>query len=177
MTNREPRGTAVAVRDAATISLRPVRPVDAPAIRTFLDAVSSDSLSLRFFGAPDLDGTAELMASDRYGDTFAVLALAGSPAQIVAHASYVRTGARHAEVAFLVADRWQGRGIGTILLERLVAHAGRDGVSRFVADVLPRNHRMLAMFRRTGLPLEIRCGEDAMVLDLCVDAAWARAAA
>ncbi|MEJ7755619.1 MAG: GNAT family N-acetyltransferase [Nocardioidaceae bacterium] len=57
-----------------------------------------------------------------------------------------------AEVAFLVEDAHQGRGLGQLLLEHL-AQAGREqGVAAFVADVLPDNVRMIQVFREAGLP-------------------------
>ena len=61
-------------------------------------------------------------------------------------------GGDEAEVAFVVADAWQGRGLGSVLFERLAARARELGISRFVADTLFLNRRMLAVFRATGLP-------------------------
>ena len=52
----------------------------------------------------------------------------------------------------MVADAWQGRGLGTVLFERLAARARELGVRRFVADTLFHNRRMLAVFWATGLP-------------------------
>jgi len=57
-----------------------------------------------------------------------------------------------AEVAFVVADSWQGRGLGGILLHELAARARVAGIRRFVAETLAENHRMLAVFTRSGLP-------------------------
>jgi GNAT superfamily N-acetyltransferase len=56
-----------------------------------------------------------------------------------------------AEVAFVVVDRWQGLGLGSILLHELAALARAAGVRRFVAETLAENHRMLAVFTRSGL--------------------------
>jgi acyl-CoA synthetase (NDP forming) len=55
-----------------------------------------------------------------------------------------------AEVAFVVRDDHQGRGLGTVMLEHLASAAVARGIGRFVADVLPDNHRMLAVFRSAG---------------------------
>src|SRR5688572_19277472 len=57
-----------------------------------------------------------------------------------------------AEVAFVVADRWQGFGVGPILLRYLVDSARVVGIRRFVAETLAENHHMLDMFAHAGLP-------------------------
>jgi acetyl coenzyme A synthetase (ADP forming)-like protein len=65
-----------------------------------------------------------------------------------------------AEVAFFVDDAHQGKGIGTLLLERVAAYARRQGILTLVADVLAENHRMMDVFRNSGLPLHVE-GEQA----------------
>jgi acetyl coenzyme A synthetase (ADP forming)-like protein len=70
---------------------------------------------------------------------------------IVAVARYDRPpGSDEAEVAFVVQDEFQGRGLGTVLLEHLASIARRHGIRRFTADTLSDNHRMLSVFRETG---------------------------
>ena len=70
-----------------------------------------------------------------------------------------------AEVAFLVQDAHQGRGIGQLLLEHL-AQAGRErGVDRFVAEVLPDNRRMIQVFREQGYQVEGGWDEGVMHLE------------
>ena len=77
-------------------------------------------------------------------------------AKIVAHAASFRLGTSRAEVAFLVTDEWQGRGLGSLLCARLARAAELNGVTTLVADVLPRNRAMLAVFERSGYPVEVR---------------------
>jgi GNAT superfamily N-acetyltransferase len=72
---------------------------------------------------------------------------------IVGVGQYARTGAS-AEVAFTVAEEYQGRGIASELLLRLARQARRCGVCRFEADVLADNAAMLNVFRRSGLPVQ-----------------------
>jgi RimJ/RimL family protein N-acetyltransferase len=74
----------------------------------------------------------------------------------VARLDRLSDGGDEAEVAFVVADAWQGRGLGTVLFERLAARARELGIRRFVADTLVVNRRMLAVFRATGLPVAER---------------------
>ena len=56
-----------------------------------------------------------------------------------------------AEVAFVVADPWQGRGLAPLLLDRLADRARSRGIERFVAETLSDNRAMLAVFRASGL--------------------------
>ena len=73
---------------------------------------------------------------------------------MVAVANYVRLrDPSLAEAAFAVADEHQKRGIGTRLLERLADRAGRVGIERFVAEVLPENRNMLGVFEAAGFEL------------------------
>ena len=76
---------------------------------------------------------------------------------VVALASYARLrDPAAAEVAFAVADELQGVGVGTRLLEQLAARAAARGVERLVFDILPANHRMLAVVAGAGLPVTQR---------------------
>jgi acetyl coenzyme A synthetase (ADP forming)-like protein len=73
----------------------------------------------------------------------------------VAHALFSREGDR-GEVAFLIADDFQGRGLGTILFAHLAEAAEERGVHSFEAEVLPDNARMLEVFRESGFPVSMR---------------------
>ena len=77
-------------------------------------------------------------------------------------------GGRDAEAAFVIADVWQGEGLGTALFDRLAARARELGVERFTAEVLPHNRRMLNLFHHSGLPVtaRLRDGVVHVVLDL-----------
>ena len=70
--------------------------------------------------------------------------------QIIGVARYDRLGTDEAEVAFNIADAHQGRGLGSVLLEHLAAAARERGMRRFIAEVLPENGRMIAVFRTPG---------------------------
>jgi RimJ/RimL family protein N-acetyltransferase len=164
------QSTEVALRDGRTVFARVARPGDRAAVRAFLDGISAHSLSLRFFGTPNLEQAAELMVSDAYGDSFGLVVLAGRPEVVVAHASYVRIDRTRAEVAFLVADAWQGLGIAPILLRCLAQRAQDDGITCLLADVLPGNQRMLAMFARTGQARHRRADQDGIEVEIAIPA-------
>ena len=141
----------VLLRDGRTAHIRPVRPDDAELLVDFYDhRVSDESKYYRFFSPmPHLSSRdVERFTNVDYATRVAfVLTLQG---RMIAIGRYdvVRPG--EAEVAFLVEDRQQGRGIAQLLLEHL-AQAGRErGVEKFTADVLPDNVRMIQTFRDAG---------------------------
>jgi len=150
------RVTDVVLRDGSTVHVRPVRREDHDAIRSFLDGMSQSSIAFRFFaGAPDLDWVTRWAIDVDYEDRYGLVAETGSPSRIVAHAAYLRIDAERAEVAFMVADRWQGRGLSTIMLAHLAEAAAERSIVTFVADVLPSNHRMVDVFRESGFEVEL----------------------
>lgn len=151
----------VALRDGSAVRLRSVGGGDEPALREFLKDVSTDSLHLRFFGLVDRDCAAASLADcSRPGD-FGLVAQLDDPPSIVGHAALYRTAPDRAEVAFLVADAWQGRGLGSMMFSRLAAQAREQGIATLVAEVLPTNRGMLSVFQRSGYPVQVRRGADA----------------
>ena len=124
------READVVLRDGSTVHVRPVRTDDADAIRTFLEGLSPESIGFRFFGTPNLDWVTEWSVDVDYANRFALVAESGSPRSAIAHAAYITNeGGKSAEVAFMVADAWQGHGISTILLAHLAEVADRHGIS------------------------------------------------
>jgi acetyl coenzyme A synthetase (ADP forming)-like protein len=160
------READVVLRDGSTVHVRPVRAEDEAGIRTFLEEISPQSIGFRFFGAPDLNWVTAWSLDVDYADRFALVAETGVPRRILAHAAYIRIDATRAEVAFLVADEWQGHGIATILLAHLAAVAQGQGISTFTAEVLPANHRMIEVFRQSGFPVDMRSTRDAIEIEL-----------
>ena len=160
------READVALRDGSTVHIRPVRASDETSISAFLQNVSANSIGFRFFGAADLKWVTSWSLDVDYADRFGLIAETGTPAQIISHACYVRVNEHKAEVAFLVADAWQGRGISTIMLAHLAAVADQHGISTFHADVLPANHRMIELFRQSGFPIDRRSTWDTIEIEL-----------
>lgn len=156
----------VVLRDGSTVRVRPVRPDDGPAIRSFLERLSPESIAFRFFGQPSLDWVTAWSVNVDYSDRVALVVESGTPLTIIAHAAYIRENEERAEVAFMVADAWQGKGISTLLLAHLAAVAERHGITTFTAEVLPANHRMIEVFRQSGFPVDIHSAPDAIAIEL-----------
>lgn len=140
-----PSHAAATLRDGSTVHLRPVRGEDEDALLAFLDRLGVNSRRMRFFtGAADLRGAAHWAAAASAEGGVVACEESG---EIVGHAAYAPLEDDSAEVAVEVADRLQGLGLGTILVERLAELAETRGIARFVAEVLPENRMMLAVFR------------------------------
>ncbi len=148
-----------------------------PALREFLDDVSTDSLRERFFGEVDRDRAVALLAPCSEPGDLALVAQVGREPSIVAHGASYRLSADRAEVAFLVADLWQGHGLGSIIFSRLAAAAREQGVTMLVADVLPTNRSMLTVFERSGYAVHIRPGPDVWHVQIEITTLAAAAAA
>ncbi len=147
----------VELRDGSTVRVRPVRPDDLQALTALLRDLSPDARRYRFFGQVDLEGAARAMAVGGGPEDHALVALTGVPERIIGHAQYLRDPrSRVAEVAFTVADAFQGRGLGTLLLAHLAEHAHAAGVEELDAEVMADNRRMIDMFRGSGFPVILR---------------------
>lgn len=149
-----------AFRDASAVRLRPLRPGDDPALREFVQAVSADSLRRRFCGSISLDTAAAALGQCVHPDDFALIAEAPGTPSVVGHAAAYRIGADQAEVAFVIADAWQGCGLGSIMLSHLAAAVREHGVTTLTAEVLPSNRAMLTVFARSPDPVELRPRAD-----------------
>jgi acetate---CoA ligase (ADP-forming) len=161
------READVALRDGSTVHVRPVGAADRAPLRDFYAGLSLDSRAFRFFtGAADVTEIAKRALDVDYADRYGLVATSGRQGDVVAHAVYMKVDTDRAEVAFAIADRLQGRGLGTILLAHLAEVASDHGVSTFEANVLPQNHRMIEVFRESGFPVEIRAEPGELVVDL-----------
>lgn len=153
------READVVLRDGSTAHIRPVRPEDEKRVLAFYESLSAEARKLRFFGeAVDLATAARTDVSADYVNDCTLVAEVGPEATIVGVATYHRLDAQRAEVALAIADAYQGRGLGTIMIGHLAEIAAANGIRVFVAWVLPENYRMIQVFRDLGVPVEIRTG-------------------
>ncbi|GAA3602221.1 hypothetical protein GCM10022419_103220 [Nonomuraea rosea] len=158
----------VVLADGGTAHVRPIRPADADRLRSFYSRLSDESIYFRFFGPrPRLsDKEVTRFTNVDYVNRVALIATLGT--EMVAVIRYDRTGPGEAEVAFLVEDAHQGRGVASVLLEHLAATARERGIERFIADVLPANMRMTGLLRQAGYTAQSQFedGVVRMTLDL-----------
>ncbi|MCM6774279.1 GNAT family N-acetyltransferase [Nocardia sp. CDC159] len=158
----------VLASDGGVVRLRPITPDDAEPLQQFHAGLSDRTRYLRYFGPypkmtpRDLFRTTHVDYRDRVG---LVVELGAS---IIAVGRYElltdRDGPRAAEVAFVVADEHQGRGLGSILLEHLAGAAAENGIDTFVAEVLAENNAMVTVFRDAGY--QVQRSRDGSVLHL-----------
>jgi len=155
------------LRDGAAIELRPMLPSDGRRLVRFHRTLSGDTTYLRFFSfhpALTPDEVHRFTHVDHH-DREAVVAMVGG--EIVAVARYDRLGStRTADVAFVVADAWQGRGLGSLLLSHLTHRARHVGIERFTAQTLAHNHRMRRVFARSGCPVVSHAGGGVVEVEL-----------
>jgi acetyl coenzyme A synthetase (ADP forming)-like protein len=138
--------------DGGTVHIRPISPEDGPDLVSFHAGLSKETIYLRFFGVHPKLSEAEVERFTHVDHDRRMALVATLRGQIIGVARYdlSEEGSEEAEVAFVVADEHQGRGVGTILLEHLAAFARTRGIKRFWADTLPQNQPMQEVFRRAG---------------------------
>jgi len=159
----------VALRDGRPVHLRPIRPTDAPGLAEFHRSLSQETIYLRFFAPyPELtERDLHRFTHVDHVDRVALVATIGD--QLVGVGRYDRVDDGEAEVAFVVRDDHQGRGLGSVLLEHLAAAARERGISRFVAEVLPTNRRMLATFHEAGYEPSARLEDGVVLLSFAIE--------
>ncbi|EFC82121.1 GNAT family N-acetyltransferase [Parafrankia sp. EUN1f] len=146
----------VILSDGGTAHIRPIRPADGELLRPFWSRLSTRTIYFRYFnvrrGLSDADIARTTNVDQRVRG--ALVALIGGELVGLAHWERGQSPdagpTPEAEVAFLVEDAQQGRGIGSVLLEHLAAAAAERGVRRFDADVLSENQQMIRVFLDAG---------------------------
>ncbi|GLZ38684.1 bifunctional GNAT family N-acetyltransferase/acetate--CoA ligase family protein [Actinokineospora sp. NBRC 105648] len=160
----------VVLSDGGTVHLRPIVPTDAEALLAFHARLSERTRYFRYFGPypriPDKD--LRRFSTVDHHDRVAFIALLGD--DIVAVGRYERLpDSDSAEVAFVVQDAHQGRGLGSILLEHLAAAARERGLGRFEAEVLAENGQMVRVFRDAGYQVSRVFDEGVLHLEFDID--------
>ena len=160
---------SVRLRDGTEVVLRPVAPEDREAIRTSFERMGPDSRYTRFLSPIEelTERQLDYLTDVDHHDHEAILALDGEGSG-VGVARYVRLehdGPR-AEVAVAVIDDWQGRGVGSALLECLSDRAREDGVEVFTAALLAENRSSAEILRRLGSTTTHNAGAGLMELEI-----------
>jgi acetate---CoA ligase (ADP-forming) len=161
------------LRDGSVVQLRIAQPSDHAALARFFHELSPESRRLRFFG--NAEPSDEILT--RFCDssdparnlTLLALRLAAGELRPIAVGSYFSTERGAAEVAFAVDDHFQGKGLGTMLLDRLATIAGAHGFNRFEAMTLTENAAMLEVFHESGFEIRSKSERGCVNVQLSID--------
>jgi acetyltransferase len=165
------------LRSGAEVLIRPNRPEDEPLIVAFHSTLSEQSVYLRYFYPMSLE---QRIAHERltricfidYDREMVLVAERSDPdtgqCAIIGVGRLIKIrGANEAEFASVVSDAYQGQGLGSELLRRLIAIGRDERLERVVADVLPDNRDMQRLFKKLGFRFQRVLGEPVRVeLDL-----------
>ncbi len=157
------------LKDGSTVTIRALHPDDKDGLVRAFVALEPQTIRLRFF-YPKRSLTDDELRRLQQMDYEQHVGLAatvqcGGEEVIVGFGEYVARG-QSAEIAFVVEEDWQGRGIASGLLQHLTRIARERGVVQFEAEVLKENGPMLAVLRRSGLPMTTRNGGDTVLVTL-----------
>jgi acyl-CoA hydrolase/RimJ/RimL family protein N-acetyltransferase len=160
------------LKDGTEIFFRPVKPTDETALSGMLYSLSASSVQMRYMtqtvNFPHKD--VQQLTNIDYRQDVSIVGIVPSVSgeQIVAIAQYyLDPKTQAAEVAFLVQDEWQQKGLGTFLLAYLTRIAKQRGVKRFYAKVLASNKAMLAVFNNSGF--DVKTEFDGEVYNIMYD--------
>jgi acyl-CoA hydrolase/GNAT superfamily N-acetyltransferase len=148
------------LKDDSRVFVRPLKLTDEPLLRELFYKLSPESIHYRFFQLLKSMPHKKLQEFLRidYEADMALVALTGSSdedARMLAIAHYLKhEHTNFAEAAFLVRDDWQGKGLGTQLMDALTEAARKQGLAGFTADVLADNRAMLKVFHHCGYAVQ-----------------------
>jgi acyl-CoA hydrolase/GNAT superfamily N-acetyltransferase len=152
------RAETLTLPGGSSVHIRPLRATDERVLQDLFYRLSDDSTYQRFLCHKAQYSREEVAQLADFSDARnAALVVTGNEdsEELLAMARYDRdpvTG--FADIAFVVRDEWQGRGIGTALFQRLLRLAISQGIVGFTADVLLNNAHMLAIFEASGFPIQ-----------------------
>ncbi len=163
----------VILRDGTTAVIRIATPEDREALTGFFSRLSPESKRRRFFSFADpgikvIDSLCDSSDPTSKLTLIVVRIVTGAPS-IIATGSYVVQNEKTAEVALTVDDAFQGKGLGTLLLERLALLAVRNGIVRFWAITSIDNRQMMEVFRNSGFHLHEKQDGGYAAVDLSVE--------
>ena len=155
------------LRDGTEIFFRPIKPTDEAEMSKMLYSLSEDSVKKRYFTHtkkfPHRD--VQKLTNVDYDNDLTICGVvpqSGGDDEIVAIAQYfIDPKTQVAEVAFIVQDEWQDKGMGSLLLNYITKIAAKRGVKKFYATVVPENKAMLNIFYNSGYSINTEFNGDA----------------
>jgi acetyltransferase len=151
----------VQLQDGTSVLIRPIRPDDAPRLQDGYSRLSADTIYYRFLDSARYltDEQALRLSTLDYQRQMALVAAIqeAGEARLIGVARYSLIGDSDpgaAETAIVVRDDYQGKGLGTLLYDRLLRYARQHGVRTLVGTVLQSNARIMHFIRKSGLAYE-----------------------
>jgi acetyltransferase len=158
------------MKDGGHVTMRPIRPEDEPLMVRFHETLSERSVYLRYFHLMNLEQrtTHERLTRICFIDYDREMALVAvrrnaetGEGEILGVGRLMKIhGTREAEIAVLISDNWQGRGLGRELLSRLLVVAADDKLAHVVADILPDNRGVMRILDKLGFTLKHSLDDD-----------------
>lgn len=166
------------LRDGTQVAIRPIRPDDAPRLQALHQRLSPQSRALRFLSIRSElpQDEAIRLATVDYQSRMAFVATCAEKGEerIIGVARYAAQGPaspHEAEAAIVVEDKYQGRGLGTRLLEILIDYARAHSIKTFVAEISVENSQMMRLIHQSGIPTETKLERGVWEVRLKLDAA------
>ncbi len=164
---KEKLSETVSLKDGTRVLVRPIRPEDAHRLQELFGRLSKNSIYDRYLEYRKMlnDEEAKNLACVDGVTSMAFVAVLGQEGakKVIGVSRYSTFGTNRpdlAEAAVVVEDTYQGRGLGHILLDRLVNYAKEHDIHSFWAIVHPDNRRILHFIRKSGLPIERKEQQD-----------------
>jgi RimJ/RimL family protein N-acetyltransferase len=159
----------IVLDDGTAVIVRPISPDDSGNLLRFHGHLSAQSVRRRYFYPHTELSPSEVGRLTEVDGEVRVALVVECAGELVAVGRYDRLDDHGvAEVAFVVADAYQDRGLATALLHRLATVARSAGITRFTAEVLAENRAMLAVFHSAGFPIESRTERDTEELTMTI---------
>jgi acyl-CoA synthetase (NDP forming)/RimJ/RimL family protein N-acetyltransferase len=159
----------VVLRDGAVAHVRPILPNDADRLRRFHAGQSAESIYLRFFAPLKTLSDHDVARFTQVDNDWRVALVTTVRGEIIGVARYDRLDSTTAEVAFHISDAHQGKGVGSVLLEYLAAIGQERGVTKFVADVLPQNRKMIQVFTEAGYEVDYHFDDGVIAVAFTIE--------
>lgn len=151
------KAAAFTLRDGTGVEIRELRDGERAELERFVDGLSQDTIYFRFLASGiDREVLIEQL-SPRQGGKILVAVIGR---KIIGHVAYYRSETEAAEVGILILDGYQGRGLGTRLIEAIARTANADGITMFETIIDWNNTRMIRMVRSMGFPTSEKVEPD-----------------
>jgi acyl-CoA hydrolase/GNAT superfamily N-acetyltransferase len=163
--------TVMILEDGTQINFRPIGPTDEPRMRDLFYALSQETIYYRFMTYMKRIPQKQIQ-NFVYVDHRNEVAIVGTLPEahgediIAIGRYYLDPRTNRAEVAFVVRDEWQNRGIGSFVLRHLITIARRNGIAGFTAEVLRENKAMQHVFNKSGCKVSSRLNDNVYSFEL-----------